>query len=172
VIHLSLLASVAYKASPMVGLRLILALATGVLLGACAATPRNTGDVLAQSPIAKSIKTNWYIASEEPLTLFPKGCPVEAPTTPNDGEWVYPGDNKEIRWFVPREGVASSSRDELHKQATDASVALQVLAAKKGPMRLTREIGLKLMASLLLGIVEADYETQKDLWEDTLDENL
>ena len=110
-------------------LRMIMSVVVAFYLGACAATPEKVDQAFAQSQLAKELDANWYVASSKPLTFLPKGYAADAPTSPSDGQWVLV-EKPRARWFVPKNGMKDVSRDRLHEQATEGSIALQVARTK------------------------------------------
>ena len=113
----------------MRALRMTMALAVTICLAACAATPKKVDQAFAQSQLAKDLEANWYVASRRPLTFLFKGYAADAPTSPSDGQWVLV-EKPRARWFVPKNGMKDVSRDRLHEQATEGSIALQVARTK------------------------------------------
>ena len=113
----------------MRALRMTMALAVTICLAACAATPKKVDQAFAQSQLAKDLEANWYVASRRPLTFLPKGYATDAPTSRSDGQWVLVVKPR-ARWFVPKNGMEDVSRDKLHEQATEGSIALQVARTK------------------------------------------
>jgi hypothetical protein len=108
---------------------LLMSVAVVICLGACAATPEKVDQAFAQSQLAKELEANWYVASRTPLTFLPRGYAADAPTSPSDGQWVFV-EKPPARWFVPKNGKKDVSRDKLHEQATEGSIALQVARTK------------------------------------------
>lgn len=78
-------------------------------LVSCAERPASPA---ASAEKASLEKTNWYVASREPLTLCPKGYSLPGP---EDGrtmaEYVYLGDRK-TRFFIPSGASTMRFREE------------------------------------------------------------
>jgi hypothetical protein len=136
----------------MSGLRLILVAAVVFVVGACATKPKQANNAFARSALAKELDRNWYVLnSRQSLRFLPIGYAEDAPTTASEGEWVYVGQNKRMRWFIPHDGVNGISRDLLHEQATEGSVALQVVGVTKQDFKTT---SLQVAKFTMIGIIQ------------------
>jgi hypothetical protein len=77
-----------------------LLLAAGTLVSCGTASPGKPDSV----PVSLQ-SSHWFKAKSNPPTYFPKGVPVDHPTTVSDGSWVMTGDAVGTRYFIPARGV-------------------------------------------------------------------
>ena len=73
----------------------------GAILSSCGTGSSGT---LSSRPVALQ-SSHWFKAKNQPPTYFPKGVPVDHPTTFKDGMWVTTGDAAGTRYFIPVRGV-------------------------------------------------------------------
>lgn len=57
-------------------------------------------------PVPSALQSgHWHQVRKNPPTYFPKGIPADHPTEFRDGSWVYSGDQRDSRFFIPAHGT-------------------------------------------------------------------
>jgi hypothetical protein len=56
----------------------------------------------------------WVKVSSQPPTYYPGGVPADCPTDHWSGEWVYTGDEKGTRYFIPLHGMGDKREALVH----------------------------------------------------------
>jgi hypothetical protein len=87
-------------------------LCIGMLLVSCASPSKNQ-----PAPI---VSQHWVNVSSHPPTFYPRGVAPDCPTDSRSGEWVYTGDAKGTRFFIPLRGIVGIPRQTLVQEAMDA----------------------------------------------------
>lgn len=76
------------------------------------------------APLDHSVKPqphsgHWVKVSSDPPTFYPSGVSAGCPTDLKSGEWVYTGDTRNTRYFIPFRGCGAR-RPTLIKEALSA----------------------------------------------------
>ena len=56
----------------------------------------------------------WVKVSSQPPTFYPRGVPADCPTDHWSGEWIYTGDERGTRYFIPLHGLGEKRRMLVH----------------------------------------------------------
>lgn len=85
-------------------------LISGMALTACQTTSNSPGPTRVPMSTAAA---NWVKVSSQPPTYYPAGVPADCPTDHFSGEWVYTGDERGSRYFIPLHGLDGIRRQIL-----------------------------------------------------------
>lgn len=142
-----------------------------LLLNQCAPNAVKTTQT---ASAATSSSRHWVMVSSSPPTFYPRGVAADCPTDVQSGEWVYTGDARDTRYFIPvrnfgktprqtlvNEALAARGDNKIHRieaedQAEHNDVKKRML--KKTPLVI---IGTMLsFGSCPEWLVETDFETE------------
>ena len=87
------------------------------LLVSCSTTPKpSAAEVADPTPAESNIPEGWYVVSEKPVVIYPKGYPKDGSTQFSDVEWVQTNGGQ-FRWLIPKKGIEGrATRDELTQE--------------------------------------------------------
>lgn len=129
-------------------------LISGIAMTSCQTTsnPSNTTRVPMSMSAAK-----WMKVSSQPPRYYPQGVSVDCPTDHWSGEWVYTGDERGTRYFIPLHGLGERREMLVHDALSARSGRKLAEVAAEDDEILTRNIknmslfGPPTYAGLLLG---------------------
>jgi hypothetical protein len=83
-------------------------------------------------PPVNALKSgHWQQVQQSPSIYFPKEIPAAHPTTFRDGYWVYSGDQRGTRFFIPFHGTDLSAEELVEEaQATMTPAAREELDSR------------------------------------------